>query len=341
MHTTVRYAFVVAVLAALGCGKGDAPKAGTKEPGSSVLRVALLTPGPISDQAWNGGAYAGLMRIKDSLGAQVSHVQTKSPQDFDENFRQYGVQGFDLVFGHGFEFQEAAVRVAKEFPKTVYVTTSGHSVGANLAGMDFAFEEGAYLAGMVAASVSKSGIIGCIGGTELPPVKSSFKAFELGARAINPKVQVLVGYIGNWDDVSAGKEQALAYVARGADVLFQNADAAGLGVIQAARERKVYAIGANADQNGLAPETIIGSVVIDLPRALMTVAVEVKERRFVPRVISLGIKERVVRWVINPALMRVVPPTVLKAVDSVSARLGSGALRLPVGATSDSTKSPS
>lgn len=281
------------------------------------------------------------MRIKDSLGAQVSHVQTKSPQDFDENFRQYGVQGFDLVFGHGFEFQEAAVRVAKEFPKTVYVTTSGHSVGANLAGMDFAFEEGAYLAGMVAASVSKSGIIGCIGGTELPPVKSSFKAFELGARAINPKVQVLVGYIGNWDDVSAGKEQALAYVARGADVLFQNADAAGLGVIQAARERKVYAIGANADQNGLAPETIIGSVVIDLPRALMTVAVEVKERRFVPRVISLGIKERVVRWVINPALMRVVPPTVLKAVDSVSARLGSGALRLPVGATSDSTKSPS
>ena len=281
------------------------------------------------------------MRIKDSLGAQVSHVQTKSPQDFDENFRQYGVQGFDLVFGHGFEFQEAAVRVAKEFPKTVYVTTSGHSVGANLAGMDFAFEEGAYLAGMVAASVSKSGIIGCIGGTELPPVKSSFKAFELGARAINPKVQVLVGYIGNWDDVSAGKEQALAYVARGADVLFQNADAAGLGVIQAARERKVYAIGANADQNGLAPETIIGSVVIDLPRALMTVAVEVKERRFVPRVISLGIKERVVRWVINPALIRVVPPTVLKAVDSVSARLGSGALRLPVGATSDSTKSPS
>lgn len=281
------------------------------------------------------------MRIKDSLGAQVSHVQTKSPQDFDENFRQYGVQGFDLVFGHGFEFQEAAVRVAKEFPKTVYVTTSGHSVGANLAGMDFAFEEGAYLAGMVAASVSKSGIIGCIGGTELPPVKSSFKAFELGARAINPKVQVLVGYIGNWDDVSAGKEQALAYVARGADVLFQNADAAGLGVIQAARERKVYAIGANADQNGLAPETIIGSVVIDLPRALMTVAVEVKERRFVPRVISLGIKERVVRWVINPALMQVVPPTVLKAVDSVSARLGSGALRLPVGATSDSTKSPS
>lgn len=327
---------LLAVLAA--CGKGDRRAEAGHDAAKTGIKIALLTPGPISDQAWNGGAYAGLMRMKDSLGAQVSHVQTKSPQDFDENFRQYGAQGFDLVFGHGFEFQEAAARVAKDFPKTIYVTTSGHTVAANLAGMDFAFEEGAYLAGMVAASISKTGILGCIGGTELPPVKASFKAFELGAKSVNPKAQVLVGYIGNWEDVSAGKEQALAYIARGADVLFQNADAAGLGIIQAARERKVFAVGANADQNNVAPETIIGSVVIDLPHALLTVAREVQEKRFRPRVISLGLKEEVVRWTVNPKLANVVPANITKSVDSVRALLRSGVMHLPVGATSDSSK---
>ena len=154
---------VTALVALSACGKDETPKGAAGQASATAIRVALLTPGPISDQAWNGGAYAGLMRIKDSLGAQVSHVQTKGPQEFDENFRQYGTQGYDLVFGHGFEFQDAAVRVAKDFPKTVYITTSGHTTGANLGGMDFAFEEGAYLAGIVAASVSKSGILGCIG----------------------------------------------------------------------------------------------------------------------------------------------------------------------------------
>lgn len=334
-----RRLLVIGVLVAFSaCGKDETLKRAAGQASTTALRVALLTPGPISDQAWNGGAYAGLMRIKDSLGAQVSHVQTKGPQEFDENFRQYGTQGYDLVFGHGFEFQDAAVRVAKDFPKTVYITTSGHTAGANLGGMDFAFEEGAYLAGIVAASMSKSGILGCIGGTELPPVRASFKAFELGAKSVNPKVQVLTAYIGNWDDVSAGKEQALAYVARGADVLFQNADAAGLGIIHAARERKVLAVGANADQNGVAPETMLGSVVIDLPHALLAVATEVKERRFTGRVISLGLKDNVVRWVPNPAFANRIAPAISKAVDSVSTAFRLGTFHLPIGATSDSTR---
>src|SRR4026209_597424 len=122
---------------------------------SSEFKVALLTPGPFSDQSWNGGAYQGLMRVRDSLGAQVSHIQTKTPAEFEENFRQYGAQGYDLVIGHGFEFQDAALRVAPAFPKTIYVTTSGTTVRANVAGIQFAFDDGAYLAGILAAGMTK------------------------------------------------------------------------------------------------------------------------------------------------------------------------------------------
>ena len=322
--------FHIAVISVLvgACNRdrGNPPPSSAASP---AFRVALLTPGPISDQAWNGGAYAGLLRIRDSLGATISHVQTKTPADFEENFRHYGSEGYDLVFGHGFEFQDAAVRVAPEFPKTIFITTSGRTVRPNVAGMAFAFEQGSFLAGMVAGVMSKSGVIGCVGGTELPPVQASFAAFEAGARAVNPSIRVVVSYLGNWDDVSAGKEQALAQMGRGVDVIFQNADAAGLGVIQAARERKMYVIGANADQNGIAPEVMLGSVVIDLPHALLTVAREVKANRFVSRVITLGADKEVVSWTPNPRFVALIPRAVALRVDSVRALMRASKFVVP------------
>src|SRR5882762_8732088 len=130
--TLVHIIFAAAVAA---CSGTDAATRGSTEQ-PKPFRVALLTPGPISDQSWNSGAYNGLLRIRDSLAAKISHVQTKTPAEFEENFRHYGAEGYALVFGHGFEFQDAARRVAPSYPKTVYVTTSGDAVGPNLAGME-------------------------------------------------------------------------------------------------------------------------------------------------------------------------------------------------------------
>ena len=318
---------LLATVGACGGSEGTSDSAAAT---GDAFRVALLTPGSISDQSWNGGAYAGLMRIRDSLGAQVSHIQTKTPAEFEENFRQYGAQGYDLVFGHGFEFQDAAMRVGPEFPNTKYVVTSGAPKGANIAGMNFSFEEASYLAGMLAGAMTKSNTIGVIGGTELPPVRASFVAFEAGARRSNPRVRVLTSYVGNWDDASAGKEQALAQMSRGADVLFQNADAAGLGVFQAARQAKgVLVFGSNANQNGIAPEVTVGSVVIDLPHAFLEVACEVKEGRFQPRVIDMGGKKEVVKLVLNPDFPGTIPPAARAAVDSMTPLVEEGTFRPP------------
>src|SRR5687768_15986819 len=148
---TLGAVFHIAVLLLCACGTTDRRTADSGS-ASASFKVALLTPGPISDQSWNGGAYAGLLRIRDSLGATISHIQTKTPAEFEENFRQYGAQGYQLVIGHGFEFQDAAVRVAPEHPRTVYLTTSGNTVRDNVAGINFAFEEASYLAGLVAAA---------------------------------------------------------------------------------------------------------------------------------------------------------------------------------------------
>jgi len=326
-----RLAAVVFVLVLAACGQRDRAGADSTNTGSDGFKVALLTPGPISDQSWNGGAYQGLLRIRDSLGARISHIQTKTPAEFDENFRQYGAQGYSLVFGHGFEFQDAARRVAPEYPRTTYVTTSGTTTGPNLAGIRFAFEEPSYVAGVLAAYMTKSKVLGAIGGTELPPVKESFEAFANGARSVDPGIRVVTSFIGNWDDVSAGKEHALAQIAQGVDVIFQNADAAGLGVFQAARESgTAWVIGSNADQNSIAPEVTLGSVLIDLPLAFLTVAREVKGGAFQPRVIGLGSASHVVRFVPNPAVADRIPAAAHAAADSVTRALSDSSLRIPV-----------
>lgn len=320
----------VVLAIAWGCGN-EAKPAKSDSSATSTFKVALLTPGPISDQSWNGGAYQGLMAIRDSLGASVSHIQTKTPAEFEENFRQYGSQGYTLVFGHGYEFQDAAKRVAPDFPRTIFVTTSGTTAGPNLAGMTFAFSDASYLAGMLAASVTKTNKLGVIGGTQLPPVVESFRAFEMGARAVNPAIKVIASYIGNWDDVSAGKEQALAQLSQGVDVIFQNADAAGLGVFQAARDKaNVYVIGSNSNQNALAPSVTLGSVVIDLPLAFLTIARQVKAGTFVPGIIPLGEKSHVVTLVLNPAMTSTIPAATRTRIDSLQTQMLAGTYTVKV-----------
>lgn len=331
LTSTLRVCALVNIIALVGaCSTGDNSTPDSELSPSTAISVALLTPGSISDQAWNGAAYEGLLRIRDSLGASVSHIEVKTPSEFEENFRQYGSEGYRLVIGHGAEFQDAAMRVAPEFPRTVYVSTGGNRVQGNAIGLEFAFEEGSYLAGVVAAGVSRSNVIGAIAGTELVPVRRSFEAFAAGARSVKPDIQVLTSYVGNWDDASAGKEQALAQIGRGADVIFGNADAAGLGIFQAARERGgVRIIGANSDQTPVAPEVVLGSVVIDIPHAFLEVAREVAPTDFIPRVISFGTASDVVRWVYNPAMIDVVPMSTRATVDSLTAAIRGGTFSMP------------
>jgi basic membrane lipoprotein Med (substrate-binding protein (PBP1-ABC) superfamily) len=320
---------VAVVAAATACAKSDRTPADSA--GSSAFKVALLTPGPVSDQSWNGGAYKGLTWIRDSLGAQISNIQTKTPAEFEENFRQYGAQGYSLVIGHGFEYQDAARRVAPEFPKTLFLTTSGSTAGPNLAGITFGFSDASYVAGLLAASMTKSNKIGVIGGQELPPVVESFTAFEQGAHAANPAIKIVSSYIGNWDDVNAGKEQALAQLSQGVDVIFQNADAAGIGVFQAAREKKnAYVIGSNSNQNDVALDVTLGSVVIDLPLAFLKVAKEVKAGTFQPRVVEFGESDHVVTLVLNPALESRIPAAAKARIDSTQSLMLAGKMTVAV-----------
>jgi basic membrane lipoprotein Med (substrate-binding protein (PBP1-ABC) superfamily) len=297
--------------------------------GETGFRVALVTPGSISDAAWNSGAYAGLGRIHDSLGAAVSQIEAHTPAEQEEALRTYAAQGYDLVFGHGFEFQGPAERVSAQFPGTVFIVTSGERVQGKVAPLVFRLAEASYLAGMEAGGLSRSGTIGFVGGIELPPIKDAQNAWEAGARAVNPKIVTRSTYLNTFDDIAAGREATLALMRIGADMFHHNADAAALGLFQAVKESAdAYAFGANADQTALAPDRVLGSAIIDLPRAFLAVAREVKAGSFSPHVEEFGLKSGVIRYEANPALAGRVPPALLARIaaarDSIVAADHSG-----------------
>ena len=283
------------------------------QPPSRGIRVGLITPGSVADAAWNSAAYQGLQRIHDSLGLAISHVEARTPAEQAEALRTYAKEGYDLVFANGFEFQDAAERVSRDYPKTVFIITSGQRARGNVAPLIFRLEEASYLAGMVAGGLTRSNVLGFVGGIELPPIRAAYQGWLNGAKAVNPRVQSRAIYLNSFDDASAGREAALALIGVGADMFHHNADAAALGLFQAAKERPgVYVFGANGDQASLAPDRVLGSAVIDLAHAFLLVASEVRSGRFTPRVEAFGLKSGVVRYVPNPGLDSLVPPS-LKA----------------------------
>ena len=301
-----------------GCDRGSS---------ASGLRVGLITPGSISDAAWNSGAYRGLLEIRDSLGARISQVEARTPAEQEEALRSYAAQGYDLIFAHGFEFQRAAERVSRQYPKPIFIVTSGERAAGNVAPLVFRLEEASYLAGMVAGGMSKSHVIGFVGGIELPPIKAAYLGWVQGAKAVDPRVDPRQIYLNSFDDAAAGREATLALIRVGADMFHHNADAAALGLFQAVKETPgVYAFGANADQSGLAPDRVLGSAVIDLPRAFLLIAREVRQGAFRSRVESFGLTSGVIRYVPNPRLESLVPAALKARVQAAAESIAAGTL---------------
>ena len=322
---------ILTALPVLGCAGESEPEA------EDAFRVALLTPGSIADGGWNAGAFAGLERIRDELGAEIRHVETRTPADFEEGFRDFAGRGFDLVFGHGFEYQEAAALVAAEFPDTVFITTSGNTLRPNVAPMVFELEQAIYLCGVMAARLSESGVVGLVGGIDLPSIRSTFIAFRGGAEAVRPDVVVRDVFIGNFDDTAAAREAAWALMEEGADLLLHQANDAGRGVFRAVGERaaagsRVFAFGTNRNQNAMAPTVVLASATLDIPAAFIEVAGRVRDGSFEPQPLRLGMSEGIVALEINQALRDRISDELAQELSALEAKIRSGELEVPRGA---------
>lgn len=321
------------LLALFSCQQKEtpAPETAASRGVQQPFKAGLLTPGSINDGGWNAIAYEGLQRIKNELGAEVSNQETKTPPEFLEGFRSYGAKGFDIAFGHGFEYQEAARQAGSEYPNTVFITSSGNTVAANVSPMRFQIEEATYLLGVIAARESKTGKAGLVGGINLPSIASSFVAFKSGAQSVNPKFEVKEIYTGNFDDLGAAKVATLSLINAGCDFIFHQANEAGRGVFQACSERKVRCFGSNKNQTELAPDVIVASAVVDVPAAFVAMARIVKEKRFKPGEQHFGFNDNIVRLEWNDKLKASISPRTVAEVEKLTNDIKAGTLKPPAG----------
>jgi len=321
----MRLLLLAAVILAAACDRPPSPS--DVKPDGKKLSVALLLAGPENDEGWNQSAFDGLQRIEKELGARVRKVGARSPSEIEQALTQAAQQRFDLVYGHGFEFNEPAARVAAQWPEVKFATSGGTKSAENLAIVEPRTFEAGYALGVLAGHLTKSKVLSSLHGEAYEPVKRTAGAFAAGARSVQPDVKILEDYLGSWEDVALAKEKALAHAAAGADVFFQNCDAAGAGVFEACRQRKALAFGCNRDQAAKAPDVIVASAVGDIPKILLELAAEVKEGRFRGGARSFGMKEQEVRVVFNEALRAKVPAEACAAVETACAAIARGDLK--------------
>ncbi|CAN5473196.1 BMP family ABC transporter substrate-binding protein [soil metagenome] len=295
----------------------------------SDFKVALITPGPVSDAGWSALAYDGLKGIESDLGAQVDNQVATGPQAKDA-MRAYAQKGYALVFGHGFEYNEPGIEVAKDFPNTVFVSSSGGKTATNAGAFRFYLEQGCYLAGMVAGKMSKTGKIGSVAVLDIPSINSTLTAFEAGAKAARPDIKIIkTVYFGTEGDIAGAKRATESVLAQGADFVIHQANAAAQGVFDACREKGAYAIGTNSDQNDNPSGIVLGSATIIAKPAFLNLAKQVKDKTFKGSVVLAGMDQDAIDFVFNPKMDADIPAEVKKMVADTKVKIKSGALIVP------------
>jgi basic membrane lipoprotein Med (substrate-binding protein (PBP1-ABC) superfamily) len=314
------------LLLAAGCSKAPSTVGSAK----STFKVALLTTGDINDGGWNQLAYDSLQQLKKDMGVQTANQVTAKTADQLPAMRDFADQKYHIIFCHGFEYGERVKSIAPNYPDTKFVVVAGNvKQDPNVATMIPKLEDATYLLGMAAGGLTKSNVVGLLGGMRIPVIQSTFDAFAQGAKAVNPKVKVLTNYVGNFDDQNAAKEATRGMIAQGADVLFHNADQAGKGMFDAAQESKnVLVFGSNSNQNDLAPDVCLASAVINLPRAFEEETKAVQEGKFKADFVELNLANGDIGVDWNPALKNKVPADLMKKIDAAAAEIKSGKLKI-------------
>ena len=257
----------------IGCGKKEeaaAPAASASAPAAAPakaepLKVAFVYIGPVGDAGWTFAHDKGRKAVEEKFGDKVKTTFVEnvpeSAADAERVIRQLAVDGNKLIFGTTFGYMEAMLKVAKEFPDVKFEHATGFKTADNLAQYDVRTYEGAYLAGVVAGKMSKSGKLGVVASVPIPEVIRNIDSFTLGARSVNPKATTRVVWVNKWFDPGKEREAATTLIGQGVDVLMQNTDSAA--VVQTAQEKGVYAFGWDSDMTSFGPKAHQAASIIN------------------------------------------------------------------------------
>ncbi|MBC3916783.1 BMP family ABC transporter substrate-binding protein [Undibacterium sp. CY18W] len=267
---------VVGTLGLAGCGQKEESKpasAASAAPASAAavpaapepLKVGFIYVGPVGDAGWTFAHDVGRKAVEAKYGDKVKTTFVEnvpeSAADAERVIRDLATQGNKVIFGTTFGYMEAMLKVAKDFPDVKFEHATGYKTADNMAQYDVRTYEGAYLAGIAAGKMSKSGKLGVVASIPIPEVLRNINSFTLGARSVNPKATTRVVWVNKWFDPGKEREAATTLIGQGVDVLMQNTDSAA--VVQTAEEKGVYAFGWDSDMSKFGAKAHLAASVID------------------------------------------------------------------------------
>jgi basic membrane protein A len=268
-----------------GCTQDTTTDGGDEEPRSDVKAAMVTDVGGLGDKSFNDLSYEGLTRAEEDFGVTIKVLESREITDYESNINLLVQEGYSPIFAVGFLMTDTVVKLAPENPDVMFggIDEFFDPTISNVRGLNFNEHEASYLAGVLAAQVTKdtaidprindANVIGFVGGMDVPLIKKFEAGFTAGAKSVDPNVQVIPLYAGNFTDQAKGKELGLSLIDQDADVIFAAAGAVGLGTIQACQERGALFIGVDADQF----ETVPGSGDVMLTSVVKRVDVAVYE----------------------------------------------------------------
>jgi len=269
---------MAAALVCASCGPSGGG-AGAK-PGALKVGVVFDKAGR-GDKSFNDSAWRGIQRAQKELGIDVRPVDSKSAKDYESNLRALADAGYQVLFAIGNDQKDAVQAVCKDYPSVKFGLVDASVSAPNVRSLLFSEEQGSFLAGYLAALVSKTKKIGFVGGMEIPIIKKFECGYIAGAYTADPSVTVLPAkYVGDWDSQDTAKAEANVLFGSGADIVYHAAGRAGLGVIEAAKEQGKYAIGVDSDQDDIAPGSVLTSMVKHVDEAVYQTIQDVKDGKF-------------------------------------------------------------
>jgi basic membrane protein A and related proteins len=315
-------ALLITLLAVSGCG--------AKSNTLSTKNVGMLFDSPIASDSFSLACLRGAEEAQVQFGIGLDVSESITPAETESLQQRYASgKKYALIFCIGPSHTRPTNRIFTDFPQQKFALIDGSITDkANLTSILSRDNESSFLAGSLAAMLTRTGQIGFVGGMDVPAIHRFLAGYQAGAAYISPSCKVLVGYSGTWINDGKTHSLALQQFGLGADIIFTPAGGGSVGVIEAAREQGLYAIGVDADQSPLAPQNVAASTLKNVDRAVFSSIKQVLDGNFKGGLQTMGLKEGEVALAINETLP-LITPQIKSRIAEIEQKIITGEIKVP------------
>jgi basic membrane protein A len=340
----IKIIFLLSLIVLTGLGTSCRQQSVEAQKQGRIKVGIVFDIGGKNDRSFNSAAWEGVKRANRDLDITLRDVEPGNPMSIEPAMRAFAERNFDLIIGVGFAQGPIMARVAKDFPNTKFAIVDGVIVDdngkpmMNVASLVFREHEGSYLVGMIAAAKSKTGVLGFLGGMDIPLIHRFETGYAEGAKAVNPDIKIIDNYVGvtdgAWNNPGKGKELAMAQIGKGADVIFTAAGNSGLGAFDAVEQygengkATKFVIGVDSNQNMVKPGYVLTSMVKRVDNAVYDVVKEVLDGKFEGGFHAFGLDKDGVAYAMDDNNKGLIPDDVILRVEQARKDIVDGKIKV-------------